>query len=102
MYKKMYCNGGIKPRTSKNDIIVRPDLSVTPAQAMRLAEKGIPVSTQTASSFSDGSLNPSWEVPLDRCRGIDPAVLWEKQQEIRTKIVSAHKRDVDKYGNEID
>lgn len=102
MYKKMYVNKGCTPRKCKDDIVVRRNMAVTPARAYQMAEQGIPVSTQNASNFSDGELNPSWQVPLDRCRGTDPAILWEQEQAIRKKALIAHQRDVDKYGNQSD
>lgn len=77
-------------------------MAVTPARAYEMAKQGIPVSTQNSANFTDGELNPSWEVPLERCRGADPAILWEQQMAIKRKAYAAHVRDMSKYGNKID
>ena len=76
----------------------KPGLAYTPSDMIRLAERGIPVSSQASSDFYDGSLNPSWSVPMERTRGVDVSDMWEAQQESRAKIRNAQRNDVKKYG----
>ena len=89
--------GGVKP-SQDMPLPVIPRLSVTPSEAMRLAEKGIPVSTLNAASFSDGSFTPPSEVPFDRRRSIDVAQLWECQKDIYQRVKTAHLKDSNLYG----
>lgn len=89
--------GGSKP--SKDMVLpVIPRLSVTPSEALKLAEQGIPVSTLNAASFSDGSFQPPAEVPYDRRRSIDVAQLWESQKDIHQRVKTAHLNDSNLYG----
>lgn len=67
-------------------------LAVSPSTAMAMAERGIPISAQMSSDFYDGDDNPSWELPLERSRGIDPSDLWQMQQDSRSKIRKAVKQ----------
>lgn len=83
---------------SKDDEKVQSGLSVTPSEMMKLAERGIPVSSQSLSSFYDGESNPSWDMPLEQRRGIDMAALWQEGKDIRQKLKSAHVADIQKYG----
>lgn len=89
--------GGVKP-SQEMPLPVIPRLSVTPAEALKLAEQGIPVSTLNAASFSDGSFNPPIEVPADRRRSIDVAQLWECQKDIHQRVKMAHLKDSNLYG----
>lgn len=84
--------------SSGSDPITQPGLAITPADALRLTERGIPVSAVNASEFYDGDPNPSWTVPLERSRGVDPADAWEAQQTSRKRIRKAHLTDVEVYG----
>jgi hypothetical protein len=78
----------------------RQNLSYTPAQMMKLAEKGVPVSQVNVdeSQFYDGEVNPSWSVPIERDRGIDAADVWQAQQESRSKLRKAHRDDIRAHG----
>lgn len=82
----------------ENDEKVQSGLSVTPSEMMKLAERGIPVSSQSLSSFYDGESNPSWDLPLEQRRGIDMAALWQEGKDIRQKLKNAHAADIQKYG----
>ena len=76
-------------RTS-SDIPVQGGLAITPAQMQRMAEKGIPVSSQNLDGcFYDGDTRPSWDVPLDMQRGIDVAQMWQERKDIAAKLRSA-------------
>lgn len=80
---------------------VKCGLAYTPADMMAMAERGIPISTQNMDGqFNDGETNPSWSVPLDQVRGIDPAELWQARMSITGRVRKAHKNDRQKYGDE--
>lgn len=84
-----------------DEIPVYGNLVVTPSQMLKMAEKGIPISSQnTAFQPSDGEKNPSFDLPLDRIRGVDPAAMWEKSQIIKQKAKLAHIRDRQRFGDE--
>lgn len=85
-------------RVRPGDEATIPNLSVSPAEMMQMSENGIPVSSANAALFNDGSPNPSWDIPLDRTRGVDPADLWQARQSIRKKAKDGHLRDLAKYG----
>lgn len=71
----------------------RPGLAYSPAKMMELAERGIPVSGQSVGAFFDGVAAPTWEVPLERARGVDIADVWQAQAEARNKL---HKAKIEK------
>lgn len=84
----------------EDEIPVYGNLVVTPSQMLKMAEKGIPISSQnTAFQPSDGEKNPSFDLPLDRLRGVDPAAMWEESQIIKQKARVAHNRDRQRYGD---
>ena len=68
---------------------VQPNMAVTPSQMMEMAAHGVPVSLQNAANFNDGEVNPSWDVPAERVRGVDMADLWQLQQSSRAKLKEA-------------
>ena len=68
---------------------VAPNLAITPSQMMELASHGVPVSLQNAANFNDGQVNPPWDVPAERVRGVDMADLWQLQMSSRSKLKDA-------------
>lgn len=88
------------PQRAEGELEVFGNLAVTPAQMMKMAEKGIPISGQNLSMMpEEGSSNPTWDLPLDQIKGVDPAQLWEESQIIKEKARLAHIRDRHKYGD---
>lgn len=78
---------------------VQENLAYTPSQMNHLREKGLPISTSmVASDFYDGDLGSSMAIDPVLTRGFDAIDAWELQQRSRSKILSAHKRDVEMYG----
>lgn len=72
----------------------QPGLAYTPSQMFELAQKGVPVSTQTAAfsgSFDEGYRTLDYEPPLDLQRGADMADLWEKSKDAHARIAKAVK-----------
>lgn len=51
-----------------------------------MAAHGVPISLQNAANFTDGEVNPSWDVPAEKVRGIDMADLWNLEQSSREKL----------------
>lgn len=102
-FKKFGCTNFILSDCgpSDSDIFVQSGLAVTPADAMRMTEKGVPVSVTNAANFYDGVPNPSFDIPLDSQRGIDMATIWENERAIKNKMSVGHAKDVKKYGTVI-
>lgn len=87
------------PERKEQELPVYGNLAVTPAQMLDMAEKGIPISSQNiAMSVKDGEENPSWDLPLDQLRGVDPAAMWEHSQVIKERARKAHLNDVKRFG----
>lgn len=104
MYKdrnKQYPKRTVSPKRKENELPVYGNLVVTPAQMMRMSEKGIPISAQNLAfdPTKDGEKNPSFDLPLDRLRGVDPAQMWEESQIIKQRSRHALKRDIDRFGD---
>lgn len=77
--------------------LVQRGLAVTPAQMADMAAHGVAVSSQNAASFSDGQINPSWDMPIERLRGIDMADAWNASKDAQAKIRKAHSKDRQLY-----
>lgn len=77
---------------SKQIAAVIPNQAVTPAMMLEMAKQGIPISADSAAAIT-GEINPSWDLPTDKLKHVDPAELWQEMQTIRHKVKLAHKRD---------
>lgn len=80
------------------DIPVISGLSVTPSQVMEMTNQGISVSTLNSDLLIQGTPNPRGGVPLDESRGVDPAILWETSQDIKSRMRDGVKKDINKFG----
>lgn len=88
------------PKRREGELPVFGNLVVTPAQMQKMTEKGIPISSQNiAMTPQDGQPNPSWDLPLDQLRGIDPAQMWEESQIIKQRAKRAHDNDRKRFGD---
>lgn len=88
------------PTRRDNEPAVHGNLVVTPSDMLRMAQAGRPVSAQNMSFQPEqGEKNPSWDLPLDRLRGVDPATMWEEQQVIRARAKRAHDADRKRFGD---
>lgn len=66
---------------------VQNGLALTPAQIMRMSERGIPVTTQNLDGmYYDGDTRPSWDIPLDMQRGVDVATMWQKRRDLAQRL----------------
>ena len=86
----------------ENDLSVKNGLAVTPSQMYDMAKRGIPITTANQDmQFYDGEINPSWELPLDKIRGVDIGELWQSSMDARRKFKQAYKDDIAKYGTNV-
>ena len=68
-----------------------PGLAITPAQMLSMAENGIPISNhQLSTLYDEGTVNPSWDIDMDRQRGVDPIDMWNHTQEVKSKFKKAY------------
>lgn len=65
---------------------VRAGLAITPAQVLKMAEQGIPVTAQMNSALVDGHLGSDFNIALEERRGIDMATIWQNEMSSRKKI----------------
>lgn len=97
---KLYSKHSSTPTRREDELPVYGNLVVTPAQMQKMTEKGIPISAQNLSMTpQDGQPNPSWDLPLDQLRGIDPAQMWEESQIIKQRAKRAHDNDRKRFGD---
>lgn len=87
-FNKKYLHFGRSYSPSQNsEIVVQPNLAITPAKMAELVDSGIPVSSSLLSgNFNDGVTNPSWDIPIDERRGVDVAQVWNAQRQSRKNI----------------
>lgn len=100
MYKR-FCKNRITAtcKRKKTELPVKSGLAVTPAEMSKLAEEGIPISSNTLGmSFYEGDGSKSWDIPLERVRGVDVAEMWTQSRTIKEKMLNAHRNDVKKFG----
>lgn len=79
-------------------IKAKPGLALTPAQIAKMSEQGIPITTQMSDQFFDGTLNPSFDIPLEEQRGVDINDVWNASKTAKARIIDAHKKDKELYG----
>lgn len=72
-------------------------LAVTPSEVAKLTERGVAVSTGNSSlGYSEGVQDPA--LTVDMMRGVDINDVWQAEQDSRSKLVGAYKRDKEFYG----
>lgn len=95
-------NKGCVCKRTESDLPVKGGLSVTPAEMFDMARRGIPVTTANLDmQFNDGEVNPSWDIPVDRQRGVDIGEIWQTSMDVKRKVKSAYKNDVKNYGQNL-
>lgn len=77
-------------RRKSGEMIVQNNLALTPADVLKMAESGIPASSQMQSAMIDGHTGTDWNIPLEERRGVDIADMWQESMNIRKKFVTAH------------
>lgn len=80
------------PKRKESEVEPKPGLAYTPADMARMHASGMPVNNANlVNQFYDGDNNPSWEIPLERQRGLDPAEIWEQSVKSKQKIKKMEK-----------
>lgn len=75
------------PRRKHDEVEPKPGLAYTPADMARMHSAGMPVnSANLVNQFYDGDKNPSFDVAIERRRGVDPAEIWEASMSAKDKI----------------
>lgn len=82
------------PTTRSDEEFVQDGLSYSVTEMAEMVEKGLPVSSinNMALQDSQGTLHPTWDVPLEKQRGVDIADIWEAQQRSRSSIIAQRKK----------
>lgn len=82
-------------KRSRQDQPVQNGLALTPAQMMKMAEKGVPISAQMAPNdeFDLGQDTKNCFLPLERTRGIDISDLWNAEKSAKHKMSDAIKSE---------
>lgn len=72
---------------------VKSHLALTPAQMDRAREQGVPITPSNVNPdlIQDGTVNPQFEIELERQRGVDIAELWQNAESSRKKLVKFNK-----------
>lgn len=67
---------------------VKSHLALTPAQMDRAREQGVPITPSNVNPdlIQDGTVNPQFEIELERQRGVDIAELWQNAESSRKKL----------------
>lgn len=75
------------PKRKYDEVEPKPGLAYSPSDMAKLHAKGMPInSANIVESFYDGDVNPSFDIPLERQRGLDPAEIWEQSQNSAKKV----------------
>lgn len=75
------------PKRKESEVEPKSGLAYTPADMARMHASGMPVNNANlVNQFYDGDNNPSWDIPLERQRGLDPAEIWEQAQKSKDKL----------------
>lgn len=77
---------------------VVPNQAVTPSDMMEMMSHGMAISSQMLGNMYDGDNNPSWVIPPENVRGVDPADLWQLKRSTKAKVRAAVAKDVESYG----
>lgn len=75
------------PKRKDYETEPKSGLAYTPSDMARMHAAGMPVnSANLINSFCDGDKNPSFELPIERQRGVDIAEVWEASLTAKKKI----------------
>lgn len=72
------------------DIPVKSGLALSPQQMFEMSKRGVPISTSNCDMKDFGEESPTFDIPLDRMRGVDVATMWEHSQVIKNKAALKH------------
>ena len=83
---KMKNNKFASCKRKVSETAVRNGLAVTPAQVLKLAEAGLPVSAQLQYQMVEGHTGSDWNIGADERRGVDMAQVWQEQKSARKRL----------------
>lgn len=76
-------------KVAEFDKPVQNGLAVTPSQMLDMTNRGIPVAASNLGlAYDEGYSDLDFTPPLQHQRGVDIADMWEKRQDLRSKISS--------------
>lgn len=73
---------------------VQNNLAITPGEMYALAQQGKPITTHQLPDdyFDDGDARQTYDLPIDRIRGIDVIDCWNVSKDSKAKIKSFEKQ----------
>lgn len=73
---------------------VQNNLAITPGEMYALAQQGKPITTHQLPDdyFDDGDARQTYDLPIDRIRGIDVIDCWNASKDAKSKIKSFEKQ----------
>ena len=75
------------PKRTHEELEPKPDLAYTPTDMARMHASGMPVnSANLINSFCDGEQNPSFDLSIERKRGMDMAEIWQASKDAQGKV----------------
>lgn len=76
---------------------VQNDLAITPGEMYALAQQGKPITTHQLPDdyFDDGDARQTYDMPIDRLRGIDVIDCWNASKDSKNKLKSFTKSQRD-------
>lgn len=97
----MFCEKPKSPRFCRcvrksNEPVVKPGLAVTPHEMELMHSKGIPISSSSLDQqYYDGDTSKSFEIPIDRQRGVDISDVWNASKDAKKRMSKRQKKSVD-------
>lgn len=70
----------------RGEAVVQNGLAVTPAQVLRMAESGLPVTAQLQYQMVEGHNGSDWSLGIEERRGIDMAQIWQESKSARKRL----------------
>lgn len=81
------------PKRKSYETEPKSGLAYTPADMARMHAAGMPVnSANLINSFCDGDINPSFDIPFERQRGVDMAEIWETSVHAKKRVNAFSKK----------
>lgn len=78
---------------------VKNGLAITPAQVLKMAEAGLPVSAQLQYQTVEGHTGSDWNLGIEDRRGIDIGQVWQESQSARKRLKAGAKAAVVESAN---
>lgn len=97
----MFCNSPKSPRfcrcnRKEDEPVVKPGLALTPHEMEIMHSKGVPISSSSLDQqYYDGDTSKSFDIPIDRQRGVDISDVWNASKNAKRKLSKRQKSQVD-------